>query len=134
MAKTLAAGTIFKVGAVVVAHLTSITPPGLTKTEIDVTDFSSLASEFLMGIPDHGEMSVEGIWSYADAGQAVLLGDANDPAAVPRTFEIEFVRQAVQFTFSAWVKSFTPGVQVGDAYKFSSTLRITGAVTVAAYP
>lgn len=134
MAKTIAAGTVFKVGAVVVAHLTSITPPGLTKSEIDVTDFSSLATEFLMGIPDHGEMTVDGIWSYADAGQAVLLGDANDPAAVARSFVIEFTRQAVKFTFNAWVKSFTPGAAVGDAYKFSSTLRVTGAVTVAALP
>lgn len=132
MPKTIAAGTIFKIGAVVVAHLTSITPPGLTKTEIDVTDFSSLASEFLMGIPDHGEMTLEGIWNYADAGQAILIGDANDPAAVARAMEIEFTRQAVQFSFSAWVKSFTPGAAVGDAYKFSATLRVTGAVTIGA--
>lgn len=134
MAKTIAAGTVLKVGAVVVAHLTSITPPGLTKGEIDVTEFSSTAHEFLMDIPDHGEMSVDGWWNYADAGQLVLLGDANDPAAVPRTFVIEFVRQLVKFTFSAWVKSFVPGVQVGDAYKFTATLKVTGVVTIAVYP
>lgn len=131
MAKSIAAGTILKVGAVVVANLTSITPPGMAKSEIDVTDFSSLAAEFLMGIPDHGEMSVEGWWNYTDAGQLVLVGDANDPAAVARTFVIEFTRQVVKFTFNAWVKSFTPGTQVGNAYSFSSTLRVTGAVTVA---
>lgn len=134
MAKSIAAGTILKVGAVVVANLTSITPPGMAKSEIDVTDFSSTAQEFLMGIPDHGEMTVEGIWNYTDAGQLVLLGDANDPAAVARSFVIEFTKQVVKFTFNAWVKSFVPGVQVGDAYKFTSTLRVTGVVTVAALP
>lgn len=134
MAKSIAAGTVFKVGAVVVGNLTSIGPPGMQKSEIPATTFESLAAEFLIGIPDHGEMQVEGFWSYTDAGQLVLLGDANDPAAVARSFSIEFVRQLVKFTFSAWVKSFVPGVQVGDAYKFTSTLRVTGVVTVAVYP
>lgn len=117
-----------------VAHLTSVSPPGMEKGEIDVTEFSSTAAEFLMDIPDHGEMSVEGWWNYADAGQLVLLGDANDPAAVARTFVIEFTRQVVKFTFSAWVKKFTPGSAVRGAYSFTATLRVTGAVTVAALP
>lgn len=134
MAKSIAAGTILKVGAVVVGNLTSIGPPGMQKPEIPASDFASTAEEFLMGIPDHGEMQIEGLWNYTDAGQLVLLGDANDPAAVARSFVIEFTRQVVKFTFSAWVKSFTPVAQVGGAYTFTSTLRVTGAVTVAALP
>ncbi len=135
MAKTITQGTVLKVGAVVVGNLTSISPPGATKPEIDVTDFASAASEFLIGIPDYGEMSVSGWWNYTDAGQLVLLGDSNDAAAVARSFTIEFTKQAVKYTFSAWVKSFTPGVGgPNEAYSFDATLRVTGAVTVAALP
>lgn len=134
MAKTLAAGTVFKVATVVVGNLTSITPPGMNKTEIETTDFASLAAEFLMSIPDHGEMQLEGFWNYTDAGQAILLGDANDAAAPVRSCEVECVRQAVQFTFNAYIKSFTLGVQVNDVYKFTSALRVTGVVTPSAYP
>lgn len=132
MAKTITQGTVLKVGAVVVANLTSIGSPGLEKGELDATDFASTAVESLMDIPDHGEIPIEGYWSYADAGQAVLLGDANDSAATARTFVIEFTRQAVKFTFSAWVKSFRPGTVVRGVYTFSASLRVTGAVTVAA--
>lgn len=134
MAKSIAQGTVLKVGAVVVGHLTSIGSPGMEKGELDATEFASLAVESLMDIPDHGEIPLEGWWNYADAGQAVLLGDANDAAAVPRTFVIEFTRQVVKFTFSAWVKSFRPGTAVRGVYTFSSTLRVSGAVTVAALP
>lgn len=135
MAKTIAAGTVLKVGAVVVGSVTSITAPNPVKAEVDVTDFDSTASEFLLGIPDNGEISLSGIFDYADAGQLVLIGDANDADAAPRTFTIEFTRQDVQFTFSAYVRSFTPSAGgPNDAYKFDASLRLTGAVTIASIP
>lgn len=135
MAKTIAAGTVLKVGAVTVGNVTSISAPNPVKAEVDVTDFASTASEFLLGIPDNGEISMSGIFNYTDAGQLVLLGDANDPDAAARAFTLEFTRQDVQFSFNAYVRSFVPTASgPNDAYKFDATLRLTGAVTIAAIP
>jgi hypothetical protein len=131
--KTVALGTTLTVGATLVGNLTSISVPSPTKAEIDVTDFDSDASEFLSGLPDNGELSVSGFFNYADAGQAILLADAHDPDATTKTFVIAFTRQAVQFTFSGWVKSYTPNAGgPGEAYTFDATIRVTGAVVPSA--
>lgn len=135
MAKTMATGTVLKVGAVVVGAVTSITAPNPVKAEVDITDFASTASEFLLGLPDNGEISLSGIYNYADAGQLVLLGDALDPDAAARAFTIEFTNQAMKFTFNAYVRSFAPNAGgPNEAYTFDATLRLTGAVTAAALP
>jgi hypothetical protein len=132
MAKTVALGTVLKKGTVAVGNLTSITVPGPTRAEIDVTDFDSTAAESLAGLPDNGELSLSGFFNYTDAGQAAMLVDAHNVSATPATYTIEFTRQNVKFTFSAWVKSFTPNAGgPGEAYTFDASLRVTGAVTIA---
>lgn len=133
MAKTVAQGTVLKVGAVVVGAVNSISSPNPVKSEVDVTDFASTASEFLMGMADNGEISMSGIYNYADAGQLLLLTDAHVHTAAARTFTLEFTRQAMKFTFSAWVRSFVASAGgPNDAYTFDCSLRLTGAVTIAA--
>lgn len=137
--KTVALGTVLSVdlgesegGLVPVGNLTQIGVPGPTKPEIDVTDFDSTASEFLSGLPDNGEISFSGYFNYEDQGQALLLADANDPNAPTRNFVVTFTRQAVAFSFAGWVKSFiseAPGPN--DAYKFTGSVRVTGAVSPA---
>lgn len=135
MAKTQALGTILLQGATVIGNLTSISVPSPVKPEIDVTDFASVAAEFLPGMVDYGELSMSGFFNYADAGQTILRADANDPAATTKAWTIAFVRQSMKFTFNAWVKSYTPNAGgPNDAYTFDATLRVTGAVAVAAYP
>lgn len=133
MAKTQALGTVLKQGTVVIGHLTSISTPSPTKAEIDVTDFASVAAESLPGLLDYGEMALSGFFDYVDAGQTILLADANDAAAAAKTFTIEFTKQASKAVFQAWVKSFVP--KAGgptEAYTFDATLRVTGAVVFSA--
>jgi hypothetical protein len=135
MAKSKALGTILKQGATVVARITSISIPGPVKTEIDVTDFASVAAEFLPGLPDYGEMTFSGFYDYSDAGQTIVRADAFDVNAGTKAWSIAFVTQSMQFTFNAWVKSYVPDAGgPNEAYKFTATLRITGAVATAVYP
>ena len=130
MAKTQTLGTILKQGATTIGHLTSISVPGPVKTEIDVTDFDSSASEFLPGLADYGEISLSGWFDEADAGQTILSADANNIAATTKAFTIDFTRQDVQYQFNAWVKSFVPKAGgPNEAYGFDAVLRVTGAVT-----
>ena len=135
MAKTRALGTILMQGATVVASITSISVPSPVKGEIDVTDFASVAAEFLPGMVDYGEISMSGFFNYTDAGQTILRADANDVAAATKAWTIAFPNQSMKFTFNAWVKSYVPNAGgPNEAYTFDATLRVTGAVTVAAYP
>lgn len=135
MAKTQTLGTTLKIGTDLVGNLTRIGVPGPTKPEIDVTDFDSTAAEFLAGLPDNGELPLSGFFNYTDAGQAAMLADAHDPDSPSRTFEIAFTRQDVKFTFTGWVKSFVPNAAgPNEAYTFDASIRISGAVTIAAIP
>lgn len=141
-----AVGTPFTVNAVAdnsfsidvyrpISNLTNIGTPGPTKGETEVTDFDSLAREFLATLPDNGELPFSGNMVYTNEGQALMFADANDPNAPSRTFRIDFTRQAVRFDFLAFVKSFrfTAG-GVDDAYGYEGSLRITGAVTPSLIP
>jgi hypothetical protein len=137
MAKTQTLGTVLRVETdtpdsfVPVGNLTRIGVPGPTKPEIDVTDFDSTAAEFLAGLPDNGELPFSGIFNYANQGQALMLADAHDPDAPVRTFQIEFTRQNVEFTFEGWVKSFVPTAGgPNEAYTFDGSIRVTGAVAI----
>jgi hypothetical protein len=135
MAKSKALGTILKQASTVVANITSISIPGPTKTEIDVTDFASVAVETLAGMPDYGEVTFSGFYNYSDAGQTIVRADAFDVAAGTKAWSIAFPTQLMQFTFNAWVKSYIPDAgSPNDAYKFTATLRLTGAVATAVYP
>lgn len=136
MAKTLALGTVLRMqnpataGFLTVGNLTSIGIPAAEKGEVEVTDFDSVAKEFLVTLPDNGELALSGFFNYADVGQKAMFDDAHDASAPERDFEIDFTRQDVQFTFSGFVKSFSP--QAGgpeEAYTFDATIRVNGAVT-----
>ncbi|HEX6924353.1 MAG TPA: hypothetical protein VF167_02935 [Longimicrobiaceae bacterium] len=135
MAKSSALGTILRVESdtsgvfTKVGNLTSIGVPSPTKPQIDTTDFDSVAAESIAGLPDNGEVTLSGFFNYADAGQLILIGDAHDPDATARDFQIDFTRQDLRFSFSAEVTSFAPNAGgPGEAYTFDATLRISGSV------
>lgn len=113
-----------------VGNLTSLPVPGPEKGEIDVTDFDSTAAEFLADLPDNGSLDFSGFYNSEDAGQQVLLDDANDPDAPTRNFKIDFTRQEIAFLFGGYVRRFRPtaGSPRGP-YTFDGSIRVSGAVT-----
>lgn len=133
--KTLSLGTKLQVQDeydtyIDVGNLTSIGVPGPTKGEIEVTDFDSVAKEFLGTLPDNGELPFSGFLNEENAGQDLLYLDANDPDAGERNFRVIFTRQATQYDFAGFVKSFlaqAPGAE--QAYTFTGSIRVSGAVT-----
>lgn len=135
MAKSAASGTVLKQGTTVVANITSIGVPSPEKPEIDLTDFASTAAENTPGIPDFGEIPISGFYNYSDAGQTILRADGYDVAPTTKAWTIEFTKQGNKFTFNGWVKRYTPTAGgPNEPYRFDATLRVTGAVTVAALP
>ena len=113
-----------------IGELTNIGGIGLTADTIEVTshDSTSRFREFLQGIRDGGEFSVEGNHVPGDAGQAAGYthftgdGDGGGLEAMIITFP-----DASNWTFNAIVTSY----QAGDApfdgkLGFSATFKISG--------
>lgn len=113
-----------------IGELTNIGGIGLTADTIEVTshDSTSRFREFLQGIRDGGEISIEGNHVPSDDGQAAMYthfngdGDGGGLEAMIITFP-----DASNWTFNAIVTNY----QAGDApydgkLGFSATLKISG--------
>ena len=99
-----------------------------TAAEIDVTSLDSTAKEFIMGLQDFGQFTMEANYLKADAGQ-VLVRAAKASREV-QDIKVEF-SDASTATFQAYVLSAPQSGGVDAKVDTSFTLRITGDVTFA---
>jgi len=97
-------------------------------SEIDVTHSQSTAKEFLLGLQDFGNVSLDCNHLPADAGQVILRAAKTD--RVKRQFRLTF-SDASTASFLAFVKSNPLKGGVDAKLSGAFTLRITGAVTFA---
>lgn len=134
-----AKGALLKIGDGVVgteaftavAELTSIGLPEFGQGTIETTNFDSANEEHIAdGIVSHGEVPIEGNWLPGNATQGEvsgLLKVAKD--GTTRNFQIAVGGKT--FTIPAIVR-FKPTIGgPRDALKFSATLKVAGAVTIA---
>lgn len=91
--------------------------------EIDVTHLRSTAKEFLIGLQDFGNVSLELLMVNSDAGQAKLR--SLKAAASIGTFSLALSNGEVA-AFRALVRSFTFSNPSNEAARASVQLRITG--------
>lgn len=111
-----------------VGQITSIDGPSGSAAVIDVTTLDSVAREKRMGLPDEGQITLEGIYDPAQAQQEGLRTDR--AARTLRNFELVLTDLAnTTFAFSAFVLEFSLGEAVDAVVTLSVTLEITGAVT-----
>ncbi len=131
---THAFGTTFTWNNQVVGKLTSINGIEIAVDSVEVTTHDSADNykEFIPGLIDAGEVSIEGNFDYTDtAGQHALLTDANSRTS--RTGVITFPSS----TGATWTfTGFATNVKIGDAstdgvIPFSATIKITGKPTFA---
>lgn len=105
----------------------------------DVTCLEDTAKEKMKGIPDFGNIEIEGNRVLTDAGQEDLLEAGESNGDLPYNFEIRYPGKGasaanVKFSFKAYVgKMKTATGQVDDRLRFSSTLAVTGPVTEGTY-
>lgn len=106
---------------------------GEIKADSDVIDVTTLDAPdgyktYMQGYKDLGEMTAEGFFDAANAGQAALRALYQSGSAVP--FTVSFPDGSAA-AFTAFVKSISLGAaSVDGAVGFSATLRLTGGVTV----
>ncbi len=95
-------------------------------SELDVTNLSSSAKEYRLGITDPGTLQLELDQDNTDSGQGVLL--AAYQGSLAKQFKIT-LPDTHTATFTAYVRKFTSAGGVDQVLKRQVDLRISGPVT-----
>ena len=122
-------GTTFTFGTTPtgVADVASWSGPRFDRTDIDVTHLASDAKEYLAGLKDPGEFTMEVNFNLSDPGQKKLWDALDTPGAQP--VKVTFPDPGGDLAFNATVKGFETSGNADDKITGSITLRITGDVT-----
>lgn len=112
----------------IIPEVRSITGPDGSATEIDVTDLSSSAKEFRMGLQDNGSITLDMMYIPANTVHAGLRTDRQNRTL--RNFQLLFTDSpATTWSFSAYVQGFSVTNEVDSTTNASITLRISGTIT-----
>jgi len=120
-------GSKLFVGGYEVAELTNISGPTLATDALDVTshDSANAYREFVSGVHDGGEISIEGFLYTGDTnGQNVLRGDVQDGGS--GLYHFIFPSAVAEWLFTGYTTSFAEGANFDDALRFSATIKLTG--------
>lgn len=110
------------------SNVISIDGPGGSSSEIDITNLSSSAKEFKIGLKDEGTLSVELNYDPSDTGHTGLLSDRDNRTR--RSFQIVLTDSGAEvWSFEAYVQEARLSIQPDNVTKLNITLRISGPVT-----
>lgn len=110
-----------------IPEVSEMSGPGGQAAEIDVTDLSSAAKEFRMGLQDEGQISLTMNWIPSNAVHSGLRTDRTNQSL--RSFKIIFTDSPqTTWTFSAYVLGLETSAGVDDVVKATVTLRVSGAI------
>ena len=100
---------------------------GGSATDIETTNMDSTAKEYLTGLKDNGEMSVDYNWVGADAGQ--ILCETGLRNSTTLNWKLTLSDTKV-LNFDGAVKSKSLNAGTDGALQGSMTVRITGEITL----
>lgn len=129
MGGKFAHGTTLSLGGSLVAELTNVGGPSVSVDPIDVTSHDSADKfrEFVAGLKDGGEISVEGNLVSSAQGNVILDNIVSGTVvAVVITFP-----SSITFTAQGFATGFEPGAPHDDKLSFSATIKITGKPVLA---
>lgn len=132
MSKSQSVGTKFKIDTKPVGALSSIGGVEISADTTDVTamDNTTGYKDYLGGLKDGGEVPLEGFMDGADEGQDAMYAALEDQLV--HQFAIEFPEAIGKtWTFPGVVTKFATSAQVGDAVKYSSSVKVAGKPTLA---
>ena len=110
----------------IVGEVTSISFSGIGATAIDTTQLSSTSKSYVLGTTDGG--TVEITCNMTNAVPAMVVsGDATSTA-----FTVRFGGSGPVVTFSGYISGTSFEASVDSQVVTTYTIRITGAVTIAA--
>jgi len=110
-------------------EVTSIDLPESNTDEVEVTHMKSpnRTKEFIAGLTDPGECSVEVNWIQGNATDVELnaLKVSGEVRAMQITFE-----GGTTWTFDGYVKGYKPTAPLGDELKATASIRVTGSTAI----
>lgn len=111
--------------------------PTGSAAKIDVTNLLSTAKEFLMGLRDEGDLSIDVMYDPEDVGQAAMFADRG--TRTRRGWIIKLSTSSKKLGGLGYCTGFAITGATDDSIKASITISITGAViasslTTALYP
>ena len=121
-----AAGTATSATFTTIANVRSFSGFDGAASEIDVTNLSSVAKEFVLGLVDSGQFTFEIDYDSDNTGHVALR--SKQVSGVLSNFKL-LLPDATVITFSAYVKKFSLAGGVDAVARSSVDLRISGAVT-----
>lgn len=113
-----------------IAEVTGFDGPTTEANEIEVTTLSSTAKEFISGLVDNGEVTLNVNAVPDDSQHRQIRNDIE--AGTVRNYQIDFndgTTTNTTYTFAAFVKSFPFSAAPDDKLTGTITLRITGSIT-----
>ena len=133
MTKSIANQTDFTMnvdagGVTTIIQVTNINGPGISRDAIDVTDLNDTWKEFLMDIPDGGEVSIDVIYDPSHATHIYFYDMLDDTAVTPCTIVYSDAGSRT-VVFSGYLQNFTPQANRGESLAATFTLKVSGAVT-----
>lgn len=128
---TAGSGTATPVTFTQVNNVKSYTGFDGSASELDRSNLSSTAKEFVLGLVDPGQFSLELDTDLNDAGQAALR--AKQQSGVISNFKLVLPGAVANltYTFTGYVKKFSQTGGVDQIVKSSVDIRISGTVTLA---
>ncbi len=136
-------GTLFKTGDgmspevfTTLSEVIGITPPSMSRDSVDVTHEQSPSAwrEFIAGLKDAGEISLEMNFDPKNAGASSLMAELalSGPSAV-KNRQIVFPDGSM-FTFAAFLTKYDPDAPLAKSMSAKVTFKITGAPTLTPGP
>lgn len=121
-----AQGAVFKLGSTTVAEVTSISAPNLSADTLDVTTHGSTGRyrEFIQGLRDGGEITIEGMYTTASA--SLIVTQLNTSTAVTATVTLPTTPSSTVFTASVITTGFTAEAPVDGVIPFTATFKVSG--------
>lgn len=126
---TIGTATATPTAWIKLGEVKTIKPTSATAPDIDVTDLDSTAKEFLTGLMDNGDVSIDVNVLESDVGQAAFL--AAFSGSTSKNYKITSPKGIVR-TFTGSVKQFPtiPDTAVDGVLTGSVQVKISGSITV----
>ena len=117
-----------------VAEIVELTPPAMSRDEIDVTSHNSADGyrEFISGLRDGGEVSFKANWLPTNTthdGTTGLLESFNDNAN--HNWKIILPNSLITISFVGFLTAFEPDLPLEEQAQLSGTIKVSGKPTVA---
>ncbi len=112
----------------------SISGLGLTNPLVDATSFDSTAKEYIAGLPDGSEITIECNYVISDTAQELLrtaiINQQNKSFQVTVTDSSTSPNDTETFAFTGTCLSYTYNPSFDDKNTVSYTIKISGSITI----